>query len=269
MENLKEQNHLKIAFVFAHPDDEHIPFGLPAELSLRGPEVYLISLTKGDLGSHKIRSRRKIAKIRKKEFEKSSQILGAKANFILGISDGEVNPVLKRPRLRLLKTLRKIDPDIVITQPNDYHLDHSKTGEMAKWATFHLKDAPIVTRKGFFRRRINPTRKDVAYYETDTQGSQTWQSTTKDLGNNEDHLNEVNTILPLSEEAISKSLQSFSAHESQLQTQAGNLSYPELALLGAQRRGKKEGFAYAVGLNFLNFGGYAFSTKNLLLKIFS
>jgi len=260
---MKEQ--LKIAFILAHPDDEHIPFGLPAQLAQQGHDVSLIALTKGDLGSHTISSRRKIARIREREFKESAHILGVDAH-ILGFSDGELSHQQKKTGRRLLRELRMQKPNlVVIPSSTDYHLDHVATHDIAQWAIFNLPAQPFITRKGFFRRKVPAYTQPVSVYEMDTQGSQTWKSITQDTGDNHDTLSSVNTILPISLAAIEKSIRAFQAHKSQLGTQTdGQLSYPELARLGARRRGMQAGLLYGVGLNFIPFGGYAFSTKNIL-----
>lgn len=260
---MNEQSN--ITFILAHPDDEHIPFGLPRELAEKGYSVNLIALTNGDLGSHSLSSRRKIARIRRKEFEESAQIIGAHAQ-ILGFHDGELPFIGKKAGRRLLKELRLLQPDVVIIPSSrDYHLDHVATHDIAQWALFNLPAKPIATRRGIFRKRIPPHLLPVSVYEMDTQGSQTWTSTTEDTGENHDTLSSVNTIFPISESAIEKSMNAFWAHKSQLGPRAdGQISYPELARLGARRRGQQAGFSYGVGLNFIPFGGYAFSTNNIL-----
>jgi len=260
-----ETESLRVAFILAHPDDEHIPFGLPAQLVMQGHEVSLIALTKGDLGSHITTSRRKIAGIRKKEFKESARILGVDAQ-IVQFHDGELSHQSKKAGRRLLKELRMQKPNlVVIPSSTDYHLDHVETHDIAQWAIFNLPAQPFVTRRGFFRRKVPAYTHPVAVYEMDTQGSQTWKSVTQDSGDNHDTLSSVNTILPISLAAIEKSILAFQAHKSQLGSREnGQLSYPELARLGARRRGMQAGFSYGVGLNFIPFGGYAFSTKNLL-----
>lgn len=246
-----------IAFILAHPDDEAIPFGLPRELVGKGQDVHLVAVSDGSLGSHNIISRRKIARIRKKEFHKAAQVLGVKEQ-ILGVQDGAINPLSHRQRRKLVRQLREINPDIVIIPAhNDYHDDHIKTNELAKWAIFHLPDRPFITRR--FLRKIKPITKPIAVYEADTQGSQTWNNIVEDVGQDM-QLNHVNTILPISQEAIAQSELSFRQHTSQLQGK----DYVALAIRSAQRRGRQIGTTFGVGLNFINFGGYAFSTENKL-----
>lgn len=258
-----------IAFIFAHPDDEAIPFGLPAELVQLGHDVHLIALSNGDLGTHDHLSRRQIARLRQKEFHDAAQILGA-TEHIIGIPDGEINPFSKKQEYRLLRIVREIDPDIaVIHNHTDYHADHTNGNELAKWALFHRPDGALPTRRGLFRI-VSPTNKPIAVYEADTQGSQTWKSTSEDDGIQSDHLSSVNLVLSIGEKAIEKSVSAFLAHTSQLSPRAdGQIDYVALAKLGAQRRGQQAGYQFGVGLTFIPFGGYAFSTENKLKKLLS
>lgn len=271
MEHIKNMEKLlRIAILFAHPDDEHIPFGLPAELTLKGHDVSLISLTKGNLGSHEMTSRRKIARIRKKEFQESARILHVSRATILGLPDGTLHHYVRKAEKRLLKKLRIIRPDVVIIPASmDYHQDHRTTHEIGKWAIANLASSAYVTRQGILRRKIAPFAEPVSVYEADTQGSQTWISITEDNGENRDNLHTVNTILPISIEAIETSIDAFHEHTSQLRPRPdGQTDYVTLAKLGSIRRGKQAGFDYGVGLNFLPFGGYAFSANNRLAKLF-
>lgn len=258
-----EKQPLIIAFLMAHPDDEAIPFGLPSLLSENGHQVHIVSLTDGSLGSHTLRSRRKVARIRKKEFTAAAAVLGASPH-ILGSKDGQLQPT-QQVKMKLLKTLRQINPDIVlIPHRDDYHDDHVQTHEIAKWATFHLPDGPLRTRRNLFQD-IPPTEKSVALYQVDTQGSQTWNNRAEDTGQ-DTQLSPVSMIIELSASSIDKSLHSFLQHKSQLGPREEKLSYPELAVRGALRRGRQAGFRYGVGVSQLTFGGYASPTENHLVE---
>ena len=258
-----EKESLSIAFLMAHPDDEAIPFGLPSLLSENGHKVHLISLSDGSLGSHTLSSRRKVARMREKEFIAATQTLNVLPH-ILGFKDGQLKPT-RRMQVALLKTLRQIQPDIVlIPHKEDYHDDHVQTHEIAKWAVFHLPDKPLHTRRNLFQD-IPPTKKSVAVYQVDTQGSQTWNNIAEDRGQ-DTQLAPASMIIELNQIHIDKSMQSFLQHTSQLGPREGKLSYPALAVEAASRRGRQAGFVYAVGVSQMTFGGYAFTTNNLLQK---
>lgn len=261
-----EKQPLHITFILAHPDDEHVPFGLPAQLAKEGHSVSLIALTKGDLGSHVISSRRKIAHMRKKEFEASGQLLGASQTMILNFSDGTLHHQTKRAERKLLQQLRLLTPNvIIIPNAHDYHKDHRQTYDVSMWAAFHLPDSALVTRQGILRKKIAPATQTLSVYEMDTQGSQTWQSAEEDTGKNTDALNPVQMIYPIDSEAIEKSIHAFAAHKSQLGPRGdGQVDYIELAKRGAMRRGKEIGSEYGAGLTQRSFGGYAFSARNIL-----
>ncbi len=263
METMKESINqpIRAVFIIAHPDDEAIPFGLPRALVEEGVDVELIALTKGDAGSHRIRSRRKLSQIRRREFKEAGSILGVSKEEILGLSDGHLDEQTRRAKKKLLRRLQKSNPDIVIVHNAlDYHSDHRAAHEIGTWAVFHMPDS---TR--FFRRHKD-LNKPVAVYEMDTQGSQTWQSYEQDKGGMENKLSPVSTILQISNSALEKSLRAFQAHKSQLHQRAEGLGYPELAILGAKRRGQQAGFTYGAGVTQITFGGYAFTTRDLLAE---
>lgn len=262
-----KQEKQTITFIFAHPDDEAIPFGLPAQLAQEGHDVHLIALTNGSLGAHDHLSRRHVARTRKKEFQKAAEILGAKVH-IMGIPDGAISPFPPRQKQKLLRVVRDINPDIaIIHNRDDYHADHTSGNQLAQWALFHRPDGSIRTRRGLFHK-IPPTTKSIAVYEADTQGSQTWKSIYEDNGRDTENLSSVNMIIRIGAHAIQKSADAFLAHKSQLSPRPdGKVDYVTLAVMGSLRRGQQAGYRYGVGLTFIPFGGYAFSAENKLAQL--
>jgi len=255
------EERLKIVFVLPHPDDEALAFGLPAQLVEMGHSVSLIALTKGDLGSHTSSSRRDTAKKRKQEFLNAGTILGVENTKILGFADGDLEFNIKKARIKLLKELRKIKADIVIsTDSNDYHEDHGAAHDIAWSAAFHMQSKP------FLGRRFPPVPSAI-FYSMDTQGSQLPKNTIQDGGENGiENLHSVNLIVGVSENAIQKSINAFKAHKTQLEN--SSTDYVDLAAKGSRRRGRQAGFEYGVGLLFEPFGGYRFAPENKLAKIF-
>lgn len=267
--HMKHEQPLKIAFVLPHPDDEALAFGLPAQLAAMGQNVQLISLTKGDLGSHTIRSRRKIARIRQQEFSNAGKLLGTSV-AILGFGDGTLQFKGEKASKKLLTYLRTYQPDVVITtDKHDYHEDHRATHEIARWATFHLPDTPISTKQGILRKRVPAVQKQVAFYAMDTQGSQMSTNTEEDTGQHMHNLHPVNLIVAIDDTAIAKSIAAFQAHQSQVSHENGEKNYVALAYRQARRRGRQAGFTHGAALSFEPFGGYAFTTNNLLATIFN
>lgn len=102
----------------------------------RGDEVYVVSLTAGDLMTNRV-SRAELAKINQRDMEASAAILGIKETRILGYQDGEVMNTLD-VRIALNRVIREIKPDIAITYwyPNSTIPDFKYTGELVVDALF-------------------------------------------------------------------------------------------------------------------------------------
>ena len=102
----------------------------------RGDEVYVVSLTKGDLMTNRVTSA-ELAKINQRDMETSAEILGFKETRILGFQDGEVQNSLET-RIALNRVIREIKPDVVFTHwyPNATIPDFKYTGEVAVDAIF-------------------------------------------------------------------------------------------------------------------------------------
>jgi LmbE family N-acetylglucosaminyl deacetylase len=102
----------------------------------RGDEVYVVSLTAGDLMTDRV-TRAELAKINQADMEASADILGFKETRILGFQDGEVENVLE-VRIALNRVIRELKPDTVFTHwyPNSTIPDFKYTGEVVVDAMF-------------------------------------------------------------------------------------------------------------------------------------
>lgn len=116
----------KIVCVFAHPDDEVMgPGGSIIHFLKEGCEVYLICVTSGNADGNK-----KLGERRKKELQKSTQILGIKNKnlYLLGFDDGSLNNNNYHKVVeKIKKILLKIKPDTLLTYNLNGvsgHLDH-------------------------------------------------------------------------------------------------------------------------------------------------
>lgn len=125
---------MNVLAIGGHPDDlELLCGGTLGKYAQKGNKVYMASLTNGDKGHARIEPA-KMAKIRKKEFEKSASVIGAEVIW-LGIH-GEMSEVNLKTRLKVVNMLRKAKPDIIITHdPKDYHVDHRNTSQLVFEAT--------------------------------------------------------------------------------------------------------------------------------------
>jgi N-acetylglucosamine malate deacetylase 1 len=102
----------------------------------RGDEVYVVSLTAGDLMTNRV-TRAELAKINQRDMEASAAILGFKETRILGFQDGEVQNTLE-VRIALNRVIRELKADVVFTHwyPNSTIPDFKYTGEVVVDAMF-------------------------------------------------------------------------------------------------------------------------------------
>ena len=108
---------MKKVLVFSpHPDD--LDFGCSgaaAKWAKEGKEVVYCIITGGCRGKHKTKvSEKELRKIREKEQLKAAEIAGVKKVIFLREKDGEVENI-KRLRKKLVKVIRKIRPDIIMS----------------------------------------------------------------------------------------------------------------------------------------------------------
>lgn len=115
----------------AHPDDVELSCGgtIAKEISL-GKKVGIIDLTRGELGT------RGSAEIRDQEATQAAKILGVTVRENLGFADGFfIND--KKHQLKIIKILRKYQPEIVLCNAvDDRHIDHPKGSKLVSDACF-------------------------------------------------------------------------------------------------------------------------------------
>lgn len=122
----------KILAVLAHPDDES--FGLGGTLALyarRGYETYYICATRGEAGSADeefLKNYKDTAEMRTDELNRAAQVLGLKEVIFLDYRDSgmpgmeanqhpdaQINHPIEEVAGKIVKHIRAIQPDIVIT----------------------------------------------------------------------------------------------------------------------------------------------------------
>ena len=115
----------------AHPDDVELGCGgtIAKEIAL-GKKVGIIDLTRGELGT------RGSVEIRNQESANAAKILGVSVRENLDMRDGFfVNDELHQ--LKIIKTLRKYKPEIVLCNAiDDRHIDHGKGSQLVSDACF-------------------------------------------------------------------------------------------------------------------------------------
>lgn len=153
-----------ILAVLAHPDDES--FGLGGTLALyasKGYDTYLVCATRGEAGTidaEHLNGFKDAAELRTAELDRAAQILGLKDVFYLGYRDSgmpgtednnhpdaQINHPIDEVAGRVVRYIRELKPDIVITfdpiggyrHPDHIHI-HQATVlafEKADDASFH------------------------------------------------------------------------------------------------------------------------------------
>ena len=129
---------MKLAFIFAHPDDEALSAGgTIAKYTTSGDEVCCICLSSDA--------------VRKKEFIESTKVLGVQNPIIFDFP--EVNNFQGAITKELIKIILTFKPEVVVTHlENDYHVDHRTTYEISReaieWAAHETQhDEPHLVSK--------------------------------------------------------------------------------------------------------------------------
>lgn len=158
-----------ILAVLAHPDDE--TFGLGGTIALyakKGYDVYYVCATRGEVGSADpefMKGYKDTAEMRTAELMRAAQILGLKDVFFLGYRDSgmpgmdankhpdaQINHSIDEVAGKVVKYIRELKPDIVITfdpiggykHPDHIHIQRATTlaFEKANDASFHPEAGP-------------------------------------------------------------------------------------------------------------------------------
>ena len=118
-----------------HPDDiEFTCAGTLALLHKAGWQVHLATLAGGECGSVEL-GREAIREIRLKECAASAAVLDGEFTWAGG-EDLELE-FSAELRARTVDVIRKVRPDVVITQPPaDYMIDHEETSKLVRHACF-------------------------------------------------------------------------------------------------------------------------------------
>lgn len=127
----------KIIGVFSHPDDEVLISGTLLKYNKPNTEIYLLCLTKGgasEIVDKNLLVNGSITETREEEYKKATKLLGVKDSFILDFDDQKLGEEDEGKLLKsVLKYIRKIDPDVIITWGPDgftFNPDHIKTSEI-------------------------------------------------------------------------------------------------------------------------------------------
>jgi LmbE family N-acetylglucosaminyl deacetylase len=129
-----------ILLVFSHPDDESFGVaGIAAKYSHEGIPVDLICATRGEKGTRlDVPDNVSTGVAREAELKDAAAVIGIRNIYFLGYIDGEVKKVTRiEIQDKILKIMRKLDPEVVITFGPDGitgHPDHIAIGKAATHA---------------------------------------------------------------------------------------------------------------------------------------
>jgi LmbE family N-acetylglucosaminyl deacetylase len=128
---------MNILAVGCHPDDLEIGcFGTLSRYVKTGHKVTALHITNGNLGHVEIQPK-ELGIIRNKEAEKAAKVIGAEA-ITLDISDLDVNSMDDVLNEEMVRIMRDVQPDVIITHPaQDYMRDHIEAGALAFRSSFH------------------------------------------------------------------------------------------------------------------------------------
>ncbi|ELZ95901.1 putative LmbE-like protein [Haloferax mucosum ATCC BAA-1512] len=130
--------------IVAHPDDAAIFCGgTLAKHAARGDHVTVAHMTRGEYGGLESDTETEVATVRSEESRAAGDILDVDEVEFLGFKDGRVQYSLEN-RLQIVDTLRKYDPDVVLTHfKDDMHPDHQATARLVTDA-YYMASLPLV-----------------------------------------------------------------------------------------------------------------------------
>jgi LmbE family N-acetylglucosaminyl deacetylase len=178
----------KILAVLAHPDDES--FGLGGTLALyaqRGYETYYVCATRGEAGSADevfLKGFKDTAEMRTDELTRAAKHLGLKEVFFLGYRDSgmpgmeanqhpdaQINHPIEEVAGKVVKYIRSLKPDVVITfDPiGGYkHPDHIHIHKATVMAFANSDDA------SFYPEAGDPFKPQALYFQVFPRGFLKW-----------------------------------------------------------------------------------------------
>jgi LmbE family N-acetylglucosaminyl deacetylase len=129
--------------VFAHPDDEGQIAGLMAKYASKGIGVYLVSATRGELGSTSdpaLLERGTMAELRERELRCVCRVLGAKCVRFLDYREGSFHTAEPKEVVdRISEIVHDLKPQVMITFGPEGVYGHRDHIAISRWTTsaFH------------------------------------------------------------------------------------------------------------------------------------
>ncbi len=127
---------MKVLAISCHPDDMEICCGgTLIRCVKRGDEVTVCHVANGNMG-HVVIPAEELGPIRIAEAKKAGDMVGFKT-VTCDVGDLLVNSASKEQHDKLVKIIRDVDPDFIITHgPDDYMGDHVETSHLVFKASF-------------------------------------------------------------------------------------------------------------------------------------
>ena len=113
--------HLRLMFVFAHPDDESMGAGaIIAKYVAEGVDVYLLCATRGERGwqgdEKDNTGLTELGRVRTTELINAAKVLGLREVNFLDYIDGDLDQADHAEATRKIAThIRRIQPQVVVT----------------------------------------------------------------------------------------------------------------------------------------------------------
>ena len=128
----------KIMMIGAHPDDcDFRCGGIALKYAKMGYRVKFLATVNGSGGHHEM-TPEETAERRYKETQRVAELAGIEYDVWQDSDDCELMPTLENRR-RLVKDIRRFDPDMIIcSRPNDYHADHRAISQLVQDASYLL-----------------------------------------------------------------------------------------------------------------------------------
>lgn len=216
-EGMKEMNVLAIG---AHPDDiEMNCFGTLQKYAKHGHSIKLVVVTKGNIGHYQY-SDEELTQIRKKEAEKTAEMLGCPIMFLDFDERIEDNT---NTRNAIINAIRWADPDVIFTQnPACSSVDHAITGTIVKQSLIALKWAKCKT-------EYPPTNKQPSVFFFETNGGFNFQP---------------DCYIDITDEMEEKRV-ALRNHKSQVELGQDDVSIMDIMEISSAYRGMQSGCRYA------------------------
>ena len=161
---------MRVLTLLAHPDDMELHCAdTLLKFKTAGHEVFNCHVANGNMG-HMVIMPDELRDIRRKEAVKASTMVGFEC-LTADIGDLTVNASDEDQKMRVLKIIRDVNPDLIITHaPNDYMIDHREVSKLAF-------DMSFAASCPHFRPDLGAPSKVAALYYTTTSDNVDFQPT--------------------------------------------------------------------------------------------